>query len=45
MTSLIREIGKSVTRAVTTIPSKSTFLENGKLIPDEFILAGFVGVI
>ena len=36
----IREIGKKTYRGHATIPTKSTFLKDGKLTPDEFVAAG-----
>jgi hypothetical protein len=40
MTGIVREIGKGIGRAVGSIPVKSTFLQDGKLIPAEFLAAG-----
>jgi ubiquitin-like-conjugating enzyme ATG3 len=40
MTSAVKEIGKDIVRGVATIPSRSTFSNDGKIIPAEFIKAG-----
>lgn len=39
---LVRETGKAIYRSNPTIPKKSTFLQDGKLTPDEFVQAGLL---
>jgi hypothetical protein len=36
----IRSAGKDIGRKLAAIPTKSTFLQDGKLIPVEFVAAG-----